>query len=56
MRDADARVANVDAHVLARTAAANENSAFGLGIFDGVADQISKDTDFLLCPLDLLTA
>jgi hypothetical protein len=42
-RDTDARVANVDAHVLARTATANENPAFGFGIFDGVADQISED-------------
>jgi hypothetical protein len=42
-RDTDARVANVDAHVLAQTAAANENLAFGFGIFDSVADQIPED-------------
>jgi hypothetical protein len=42
-RDTDARVANVDAHVLARTAAANENPAFGFGIFYGVADQILEN-------------
>src|SRR5258708_17593787 len=42
-RDTDARVANVDAHVLAGTAAANENPALGFGIFDSVADQISED-------------
>jgi hypothetical protein len=43
LRDTDARVANVDAHVLARTAAADENPTVGLGIFDRVADQISED-------------
>jgi hypothetical protein len=43
IHDTDARVTHVDAHVLARTAAANENPAFGFGIFDGVADQISED-------------
>jgi hypothetical protein len=42
-RDTDARVANVDARVSARTAAANENPAFGFGIFYSVADQISED-------------
>jgi hypothetical protein len=43
LRDTDARVANVDAHVLARPAAANENPAFGVGIFDSVIDQIPED-------------
>src|ERR1700674_1469643 len=43
IHDTDARVTHVDAHVLARTAAANENPAFGFGIFDSVADQISED-------------
>src|SRR5260370_12189458 len=42
-RDTDARVANADTHVLARTAAANENPAIGLGIFYGVTDEISED-------------
>jgi len=42
-RDTDARVANVDAHVLARTATANENPAFRFGIFYSVADQIPED-------------
>jgi hypothetical protein len=38
IRDTDARVANVDPHVLPRPAAANENPALGFGIFDSVAD------------------
>jgi hypothetical protein len=42
-RDTDTRVANVDAHVLTRTAAANENPAFGFSIFYSVADQISEN-------------
>jgi len=43
IRDAAACVANVDAHVLARTTAANEDPAFGVGIFDSVANQISEN-------------
>jgi hypothetical protein len=43
IHDTDARVTHVDAHVLARTAAANEDPTFGFGIFDSVADQVSEN-------------
>ena len=42
--DAAACVEHVDAHLLIRTTAAHEKSTAGLGIFDGIADKIAKDS------------